>query len=67
MLMTLSIHCIITYKKVICIHTSYKISGNKIIIIDFKYDTSWEFPGCPVVRIWLFHCRGANFDPWSGN
>lgn len=26
-----------------------------------------EFPGGPVVRTWLFHCRGHEFNPWLGN
>ena len=26
----------------------------------------WGFPGCPVVKILHFHCRGLGFDPWLG-
>ena len=26
-----------------------------------------EFPGGPVVRTPHFHCRGPQFNPWSGN
>ena len=26
-----------------------------------------EFPGSPVVRAPLFHCRGCGFDSWWGN
>ena len=25
------------------------------------------FPGCPVLKTPVFHCRGQGFDPWSGN
>ena len=28
---------------------------------------SREFPGGPVVRTSYSHCRGAEFNPWSGN
>ena len=27
----------------------------------------WEFPGSSVVKISCFHCRGHEFQPWSGN
>ena len=27
----------------------------------------WELPGGLVVRTWRFHCRGPEFNPWSGN
>ena len=27
----------------------------------------WEFPGCPVVRTWRFHCQGPGLNPWLGN
>ena len=26
-----------------------------------------DFPGGPVVKTLFFHCRGRQFDPWSGN
>ena len=26
-----------------------------------------DFPGGPVVKTPFFHCRGHEFDPWSGN
>ena len=26
-----------------------------------------EFPGGPVVRTWLFHCRGHEFNPKLGS
>ena len=26
-----------------------------------------DFPGGPVVKTLGFHCRGHEFDPWSGN
>ena len=25
-----------------------------------------DFPGCPVVRTWRFHCCGPRFNPWLG-
>ena len=28
---------------------------------------SQDFPGGPVVKMPLFHCKGHGFDPWSGN
>lgn len=27
----------------------------------------WDFPVDPVVRILHFHCKGHEFDPWSGS
>lgn len=27
----------------------------------------WDFPGRPVVRTLLFHCRVLGFNPWSRN
>ena len=31
-----------------------------------KLITNWEFPGCPVVRTWCFHCRGPGSIPGGG-
>ena len=36
-------------------------------IPDFFKWLSWEFPGSPVVRIPLSHCREPMFNPLSGN
>ena len=33
----------------------------------FKKILLGDFPGSPVVKTQLFHCRGLGFDPWSGN
>ena len=27
---------------------------------------AWEFPGCPVVRTWWFHCHGLGSIPGRG-
>ena len=27
----------------------------------------WDFPGGPVVKTLLCHCKGHKFDPWLGN
>ena len=32
----------------------------------FKYEGGGDFPGGPVVKDPRFHCRGHEFDPWSG-
>ena len=32
-----------------------------------KDDSGWDFPGCPVAKNPLFHCRGHRFNPWLGN
>ena len=36
-------------------------------IVHFKYKQFRDFPGCPVVGMRHFHCRGLWFDPWSGS
>ena len=32
-----------------------------------KIGNGRDFPGGPVVKSPHFHCRGCQFDPWSGN
>ena len=32
-----------------------------------KKESLRDFPGSPVVSTPRFHCRGHEFDPWSGN
>ena len=45
-------------------YTQY--SRNRHIILLYRKDMFWEFPGGPVVRTLCFHCRGPSSIPGWG-
>ena len=44
----------------------FLIFRKKNTYLMFKKKRSRDFPGGPVVKTPLFHCRGHGFDPWLG-
>ena len=47
--------------------TERQISYDIAYMLNQNLTQMGDFPGGPVVRILLFHCRGRRFDPWLGN
>ena len=44
----------------------YPNSNTGTLVNDFPLKNIWDFPGGEVIRTSWFHCRGHEFDPWSG-
>ena len=49
------------------VHVSMCVCNYVYIENTHRKRQRWEFPRGSVVRILCFHCRGYEFDPWSGN
>ena len=45
----------------------YPNSNTGTLVNDFPLKNIWDFSGGEVIRTSWFHCRGHEFDPWSGN
>ena len=50
--------------------SAFQSSENAVFMAKEIFHLKWingDFPGVPVVKNLHFHCKGHDFDPWSGN